>query len=274
MNRYNDPTYLQNDQYKDASHLNSRIQLHDLFKTNPGNWFEWVFDHLILPKNACLLELGCGPGDLWRRNLSISDQRIPPNWDIHLSDFSTGMVTRAQQNLAGKPHIFKYIVLDAQVIPFPDEHFDAIIANHMFYHVPDRKKALRDITRCLKPGGRFLAATNGVNHMRDLYDLASRFEPDLLAHTRQAFGNLEFNLDNGAEQIATFLRNIQLERYYDSLAVTQAEPLADYMLSMASLELGSARETRVRLVAFLQQELDEKGCIHIQKDTGLFISQK
>ena len=36
----------------------------------------------------------------------------------------------------------KFEEIDAQSIPFEDETFDAVIANHMLYHVPDRPKAI------------------------------------------------------------------------------------------------------------------------------------
>ncbi len=51
--------------------------------------------------------------------------------------------------------------IDAQSIPFEDETFDAVIANHMLYHVPDRPKAIAEIKRVLKPGGRLIATTIG-----------------------------------------------------------------------------------------------------------------
>ena len=45
-----DQTYLRDRQYKDASSLNDRIQLHVRFSTNPYGWMPWVFDQLRLPE--------------------------------------------------------------------------------------------------------------------------------------------------------------------------------------------------------------------------------
>jgi len=79
------------DQYRDASNLNARIALHRRFSTNKAGWTRWVFDQLALPQECAILELGCGPADLWQQNAGC----IPEGWHITLSDFSPGMVEKA-----------------------------------------------------------------------------------------------------------------------------------------------------------------------------------
>ena len=54
--------------------------------------------------------------------------------------------------------------------------FDAAIASHMLYHVPDRVKALAEIKRVLKPGVTFYAATLGENSMREMDGIFVEFE--------------------------------------------------------------------------------------------------
>lgn len=44
--------------------------------------------------------------------------------------------------------------IDVTQIPYDDGHFDAIICNHVLEHVPDDSKAMRELCRVLKPGGR------------------------------------------------------------------------------------------------------------------------
>ncbi|HVT11389.1 MAG TPA: methyltransferase domain-containing protein [Fimbriimonadaceae bacterium] len=45
------------------------------------------------------------------------------------------------------------VKLDVTDIQFPDETFDAVMCNHVMEHVPDDRKAMREIRRVLKPGG-------------------------------------------------------------------------------------------------------------------------
>ena len=142
-----DQTYLQTEQYKNGSNLDARIQIHERFSTNPYGWHRWVFEQFALPSRCDVLELGCGPGDLWLKN----SHRIPLGWNITLSDFSPGMVEAAQVRLPGSDHSLVFAVFDAQGVPFAAESFDGVIANHMLYHVPNVQKALSEIRRVLRP---------------------------------------------------------------------------------------------------------------------------
>ena len=243
MTHASDPDYLQQ-QYRNAANLDARVALHQLYSTHPQDWHAWVFDQFDLPSNARILELGCGPGALWRANLA----RIPAGWQIVLSDRSPGMVAAAKKSLAaaGKASAetksapvkageapsdmsavlaavmdayaeagsgfagiraafaaarkaraaerksrpaahpdpapaesaarpaFTFAVLDAQALTYPAGAFDAVIANHMLYHVADKARAFAELRRVLVPGGRLYAATNGTDHMRELRALSRR----------------------------------------------------------------------------------------------------
>src|SRR5512133_3396152 len=121
----NNQDYLLSRQYKNAANLTSRLNIHARFSTNPYGWFRWVFDQYDFPPHCQVLELGCGTGDIWRANLA----RIPAGCRVILSDFSTGMVAQARQNLA-ESGMFAFEVIDAQSIPYENERFDVVIANH------------------------------------------------------------------------------------------------------------------------------------------------
>lgn len=56
-------------QYKNASNLNTRIRLHQEFSTNKYGWQRWLFDQLKFTPQSCVLELGCGAGNLWLENI-------------------------------------------------------------------------------------------------------------------------------------------------------------------------------------------------------------
>ncbi len=256
-----DQAHLRSDQYRDAGNLNARVRLHALYSTNPYGWFAWVMDQIDLPARCNILELGCGPGDLWRNNTA----RIPEGWHITLSDFSPGMLQQAQRNLASMSHPFQFALADAASIPLADGVMDAVIANHMLYHVPDRPRALREIRRVLKPGGRLFASTIGESHLRELDILEKRFDPTINDFNAPAMRS--FTLDNGAQQLAPWFKDVSMSRYPDALLMTQVAPLVDYILSTVKMD----QRRQVELAEFLAQEMQQQGgIIHIGKDSGIF----
>lgn len=266
MPEINDQDYLRKDQYKDSNNLNARIRLHVEFSTNEYGWFRWVFDQYEWTARAQVLELGCGPGDLWVENMD----RIPKGWQLTLSDFSPGMLDQAREILSILAPAINFELIDAQSIPYQEDQFDIVIANHFLYHVPDRSKALSEIRRVLKPGGRFYATTVGVNHMKELPELVARFDPENGAFLKSE--DIHFNMENGGPQIRGYFSEVEVQRYQDNLWVSNADVLVDYIYS--GMRLGLDPSCRDDLTAFLHQEMAENGgLIFIEKDSGMFIAQ-
>jgi len=266
MSKISDQEYLRKDQYKDARNLNARIRIHQEFSTNPYGWFRWVFDQYDLPPQVRILELGCGPGDLWLDNI----HRIPAGWEITLSDFSPGMWGQAREKLSLSARLFNFETIDAQSIPYDADHFNAVIANHFLYHVPDRVRALAEIRRVLKPGGTLYATTVGEDHLRELPSLMTRFDPEIEDYL--ANKDFPFTLENGAPQLREFFSEVSMQRYLDELRVTDAEILADYMLSSMRVDISITR--RPELIRFLEQAMAaNNGVIVIHKDSGMFLAR-
>jgi ubiquinone/menaquinone biosynthesis C-methylase UbiE len=266
VSKIQDQDYLLNEQYKTPNNLNARINLHVKYSTNTYGWFPWIFDHYTFPTQARILELGCGPGDIWLDNID----RIPASWTITLSDFSPGMIEKAQLRLANQPHPFNFEIIDAQSIPYDDDHFDVVIANHCIYHFPDRSKAFSEIRRVLRPGGSFCATTIGATHMLGLTELAEQFDSTIEA----AFDNesITFNLENGGDQLREWFTEVEMHRYLDDLNITEAESLVDYVLSGVRIPLKRSR--RAEFLSFVENELaTNNGVIKIHKDSGLFIAR-
>lgn len=256
-----DQDYLLSQQYRDSSNLTARISLHDRFSANKYGWHRWLFDHLQLPGECRMLELGGGSGTLWTNNLA----RISPGWKITLSDFSPGMVEAAREALAPTGLDFSYQVIDAQEIPFPNETFDAVLALHMLFHVPDLDKALREMRRVLKRGGKFFASTIGQNHLREMDELVAAFDPEL----KFTLDTTGFNLTNGAEILRRWFSEVKLHDYPDKLIITKAEPLLAFIMSTVKIGPELIPEKVAQLKVFIEQRL-AAGPIEITKESGLF----
>jgi ubiquinone/menaquinone biosynthesis C-methylase UbiE len=107
-----------------------------------------------------VLEVGGGPGEL--------SERIARDLgaEVVMVDSSPRMVELASARGVDAQ------VGDVQALPFGDAEFDCAVAAWMLYHVPDLDRALSELRRVLRPGGRLVAVTNGREHMQELRRLA------------------------------------------------------------------------------------------------------
>ncbi|HXN86632.1 MAG TPA: class I SAM-dependent methyltransferase [Candidatus Binataceae bacterium] len=251
------------EQYKDGSNLSARIRLHARFSTNRIGMFSWIFDQMKVPETARVLEVGTGTAQFWIRNA----KRIPPRWRITVSDFSLGILKEGLADAAARGgRSFDAAQLDAQTLPFKDGVFDAIIANHMLYHVPDVPKALREFRRVLVPGGACYAATMGRANMREFNHAAQRFLGFPTSNSAERFG-----LETGLAPMRECFSTVEVLRYPDSLVATEAGPLMDWINS-TRLRSKATPESIAALKNYFEAEISKHGEYRITKDAGMFIA--
>ena len=78
------------------------------------------------------------------------------------------MAREARQQAARDGLPVQVLQADAQQIPLAANSVDHALASHMLYHVPDLDRGLAEVRRVLRPGGLFVAVTNGDEHTADL----------------------------------------------------------------------------------------------------------
>jgi ubiquinone/menaquinone biosynthesis C-methylase UbiE len=266
MSEQYDPDFLANEEYADASDLNVRIQIQNRFSTNPRRWFPWLFEKIRLPEASHLLELGCGPGNLWEENRHT----LPGGWKIVLADLSNGMLIDARVRLNGIQEQFASAVADAQDIPFSAERFDAVIGNGLLDHIPDRRKALGEIQRVLRPGGLFYTTAGSQTHLQEIEALVRPF------YLEADYGGApeRFGLENGSIILSSWFSEIQLYRYLDRLVFTQEAPIVAYVLSEEKVKQALTGEKLAEFKRSLARELSERGAIEVTSEKGLFEARK
>ena len=72
-------------QYKNATNIAARIQLHRDYSVNHEGWFPWLFKNLHLQSGMKVLEVGSGNGSLWSQNITKIPQDISVNYNKLLS---------------------------------------------------------------------------------------------------------------------------------------------------------------------------------------------
>ncbi len=113
---------------------------------------EWLFfgawrRELWAPlTDGTILEVGIGTG----KNLPFH----PEGARITGIDFSPGMLARARARAEHLGRNVELIVADAERLPFEANEFDAAVASFVFCSIPDPARALAELARVVRPGGR------------------------------------------------------------------------------------------------------------------------
>ncbi|KAB2902318.1 MAG: methyltransferase domain-containing protein [Anaerolineae bacterium] len=205
-----------------------RKQVHDRYSEPEIDFPAWVLGRFEWHGHERVLDIGSGP-------LTYQDsvlKYIPPKQYI-ACDFSLGMMRAARRH--AKPDI-SLMAVDIVAIPFPENSFDVVLANHMLYHVTDLGQALQEIRRVLRPDGVIIAATNSEFSMPEFNTLTQR-AMRVLGQSADAAEKLEqtalsnFSLESGLRQIARHFPAVVRYDVPGTLVFRELKPVIEYINS-------------------------------------------
>jgi SAM-dependent methyltransferase len=218
--RLDDPAHVR-DQYATERNLAARKSA---FATSEGpDAREVLFEAVAEARPRRVLEVGGGEGELAERILHELGAEV-------VAVDQSGRMVEIQRAKGIDAHVG-----DAVALPFADGEFDVAVAAWMLYHVPDLERAVAELARVLRPGGRLVAVTNSARHLRELTDLVGL--PRLMSRAR-------FRSDNGSEILRPqFARVERRDAYgwvsFDDAAMRSYAASSDYLaplLELAPLE--------------------------------------
>ena len=220
-----DPAHVR-EQYATEARLAARKAIYT--EVTGGDAREIVFEAVVEAEPRSVLEVGCGEGELSER------VRAELGIEILALDQSERMVelTRARGVDAR--------IGDVQELPFADGSFDVAIAAWMLYHAPDLDRAIAELARVLRSGGRLVAATNASDHLREMLRLGGIEEFDF-----------SFRAENGAEILGRHFARVETRHATGTVTFRDAEQIRSYLRSSERLSAGVDRvpELREPLVA-------------------------
>lgn len=109
----------------------------------------------VVNEGESVLDIGCGAGV----DTIFAAKMTGPFGKVVGIDLIPEMLQRAKANL--KMVNLNYVTYEeasSDKLSFADENFDVVISNGVFNLVPDKTKALSEVSRVLKPGGRLMIA--------------------------------------------------------------------------------------------------------------------
>jgi SAM-dependent methyltransferase len=191
VSRRLDDVSLVSEQYATESNLAARKSVYATAEGPDAR--ELLFEAVAEARPSRVLEVGGGEGEL--------AERIVPELGAEL--VGVDQSERMVEIQRGKGIDAR--VGDVRELPFSDGEFDVAVAAWMLYHVPDVDRALAELARVLRAGGRLVAVTNSTEHLRELTDLAG------LSTINSDSG---FRTDNGAELLERHFARVERRDAY------------------------------------------------------------
>ncbi len=113
---------------------------------------DWGLQQVVVPKDAVILDVGCGGGRTVRRLAALAPEGRIIGLDYSVASVAVSRDTNAQEIETGRVQIQQGSVA---TLPFSDGTFDIVTAVETHYYWPDLPANVREILRVLKPGGTF-----------------------------------------------------------------------------------------------------------------------
>lgn len=163
-------------------------------------WFkfrdrDWLFEQLALTGNEAVLDVGCGHGLLLigaAKRLTTGKAYGIDLWVQEDQSSNSPEATLKNARLEGVENKLEIHGGDMRKMPFASESFDAITSSwaiHNIHDKPEREKALQEIVRVLRPGGRL--AILDIDHVPRYAEFFknNRFSDVQLLGPHYTFGN-------------------------------------------------------------------------------------
>lgn len=213
------------EQYTYDRHLVAR---QSLWKSRTGpSLYETAIDIAALTGTESIVDVGCGNGEY----LALLRQRGHRGRLIGL-DLSEGMARRS------RAHAFT-AVADAQTLPLRDRVVDAALCMHMLYHVPDLPRAIGELRRIVRQGGKVLVSTNGPGHTAQAKAILARAAARVAGiDADRQWDSRRFSPAIARELLATVFDDVDVHELADVTPVPDPAMVSGYLASWPPQSVG------------------------------------
>ncbi|WP_018145030.1 bifunctional demethylmenaquinone methyltransferase/2-methoxy-6-polyprenyl-1,4-benzoquinol methylase UbiE [Thioalkalivibrio sp. AKL6] len=187
-------------------------------------WKRYTLERTGVRPGMKILDLAGGTGDL----AGAFAPRVGPKGQIVVCDINASMLEAGRDRMLDEGHVgnLDFVQADAEQLPYPDDYFDRVTIAFGLRNVTRKERALAEMRRVIKPGGRVLVLefSQPVAPLRPIYDVYSfKMLPlmgKLVANDADSYRYLaeSIRMHPDQETLAGMMRDAGLERVeYDNL---------------------------------------------------------
>lgn len=164
---------------------------------------ERILEDLDLPSGSRFLDAGCGTGE---HTIRIAGHGYP----CVGVDISENVLRRAAKKVAasGLAHRVSLVCHALEEIPFADASFDAVHCRGVLMHIPAWGRALANLCRVLKPGGRIVILENNHNSVEAALVMLVRRTQTRGSRLVRTDGGLEFWSEESGRPFLARIANV------------------------------------------------------------------
>ncbi len=115
-------------------------------------WKSYTVGVANLRPGMQVLDIAGGTGDLAR----AFAKRVGPGGTVLLTDINEAMLRQGRDRLLDQGLVLPTVICDAEALPFASERFDLVSVAFGLRNMTHKERALAEMCRVLKPGGRLL----------------------------------------------------------------------------------------------------------------------
>ncbi|WP_018937453.1 MULTISPECIES: bifunctional demethylmenaquinone methyltransferase/2-methoxy-6-polyprenyl-1,4-benzoquinol methylase UbiE [unclassified Thioalkalivibrio] len=187
-------------------------------------WKRYTLERTGVRPGMKILDLAGGTGDL----AGAFAPRVGPKGQIVVCDINASMLEAGRDRMLDEGHVgnLEFVQADAEQLPYPDDYFDRVTIAFGLRNVTRKERALAEMRRVIKPGGRVLVLefSQPMAPLRPMYDVYSfKVLPmmgKLVANDADSYRYLaeSIRMHPDQETLAGMMRDAGLERVeYDNL---------------------------------------------------------
>jgi SAM-dependent methyltransferase len=257
---YTNRTALRERAYADPRALESRRALYS-YRRPALNLVGQVMSQLTDAPDGLAVDVGCGSG-LYTQ--ALRDHQ--PDQPVLALDLSQGMAAAACPPAA---------VADAMRLPLADRSCAIVMALHMLYHVPDPARAVAELYRVCRPGGRVIITGNAAADKAELAQLWHEASVTVTG-TGEPFREQQvLDLDDMETLTAERFGSVTRIDLLGETVVPEPEPVLEWLDSTRGLRSLPAATFEAVLAAARRQliaHLNTNGSFRIRNHIGLLIA--